>query len=86
MQLRTSFVDDEPIPGRMAQSQASQEQAKMTPLERRRWELDQKIAYAKQVLPDHITFRVFQNVDEIPEAFQIVNQLQNWGRSSNPHA
>jgi len=86
MQLRTSFVDDEPMPGRMTRSQASQEQAKMTPIERRRWELDQKIAYAKQVLPDYIVFRVFRNTDEIIEAFQIIDQLQNWGRSSNPHA
>lgn len=86
MQLRTSFVDDEPMPGRIPWSQASQEQAKMTPTERRRWELDQKIAYAKQVLPDHIVFRVFRNADEIVEAFQIIDQLQNWRRSSNPYA
>jgi hypothetical protein len=86
MQLRTSFVDDEPMPGRIPWSQSSQDQAKMTPAERRRWELDQKIAYAKQVLPGHIVFRVFRNADENVEAFEIIDRLQNGRRSYNPYA
>lgn len=86
MELHTSFVDDEPMPGRIPWSQSSQEQAKMTPAEKRRFELDRKIAYAKQVLPPHIVFRIFRDADENVEAFEIIDRVRNWRSQSNPYA
>ncbi|PVG03324.1 hypothetical protein CPB86DRAFT_772208 [Serendipita vermifera] len=72
MQLPRSFIDDEPIiPG----GQTNQEQTKLTPIERKRRELDSKIAIAKQTLPPHIVFRVFRDAEENKEAFEILDSL-----------
>ena len=78
MQARQSFVDDDPtMPGRdlWTQGNGNGDQVKMSPAERKRWELDQRIARAKETLPSHITFRVFCHPDEIEEVYAIVDSL-----------
>jgi len=75
MQIQAgSFLDeDHPMPGRdpWASSQAVQ----MTPTERRRWELQQRIARARQMLPPGIVLRVFKEPEECIETHQILDQL-----------
>lgn len=76
MTVRRSFIDDDPtMPGRDPWSQGSGDQGKMTPAERRRWELDQKVARAKDTLPRHIVFRVFRHPDEIDEVYAIIDSI-----------
>lgn len=79
MQLPPSFIDDEPlIPGRDVYSQANQDQMKMSPTERRRFDLDQRIARARQSIPRHIVLRVFRNAEENEEdAFAIIDSLMS---------
>jgi hypothetical protein len=76
MQLPRSFIDDEPvIPGKDPWKQGSQDQTKLTPAERKRRELDLKIAMARQTLPPHVVFRVFRDAEENKEAFEILDRL-----------
>ncbi|KAG8834561.1 hypothetical protein FRC17_008395 [Serendipita sp. 399] len=85
MQLRRSFIDDEPImPGRDPWSQGAQESNKMTPAQKRRFELDQKIARAKEALPPHIIFRIFRNAEESEEdAFHAIDRAMAEEYSKN---
>lgn len=76
MQIRHSFIDDDPsMPGRDPRSQNSIDQSQMSPAEKRRWNLDQRIARAREILPSHITFRVFHHPDELEEVFAIIDSL-----------
>jgi hypothetical protein len=75
MMVRRSFIDDDPtMPGRDPWAQGS-DQVKMTPAEKRRWDLDQRIARAKETLPPHILFRLFHHPDEIEEVHAIIDRL-----------
>lgn len=76
MMARRSFIDDDPtMPGRDPWPQGSDDQVKMSPAEKRRWDLDQRIARAKVTLPPHILFRVFLHPDEIEEVYAIIDSL-----------
>jgi hypothetical protein len=77
MRLRGSFTDDEPrVPGGApwTPKSGSQDQTKMTPAERRRWSLDQRIALARQSLPPHILFRVFRHTDELQDVHEVIRR------------
>lgn len=83
MQVQSgSFVDeDHPMPGR--DPFANPQQVQMTVAERRRWELQQRIARARQMLPPGIALRIFKEPDECSEAHQILDQL-GYGTQSKP--
>ena len=49
----------------------------MSPAEKRRWNLDQRIARARQLLPPQIAFRVFRYPDELEEVFAIIDSLDS---------
>jgi hypothetical protein len=74
MMARRSFIDDDhTMPGR--DPWGSGDQVKMSPGEKRRWDLDQRIARAKDTLPPHILFRLFHHPDEIEEAYAIIDRF-----------
>ena len=55
----------------------------MTAAERRRWELQQRVARARQMLPPGIALRVFKEPDECSEVHQILDQL-GYGAQDKP--
>jgi hypothetical protein len=77
MIARRSFIDDDPtMPGRDPWLHGSGgDQVKMSPAEKRRWDLDQRIAHAKEILLPHILFRVFRHPDEIEEVYAIIDSV-----------
>lgn len=80
MQVQSgSFLDeDHQMPGRDPFANPQ-----MTAAERRRWELQQRVARARQMLPPGIALRIFREPDECSEAHQILDQL-GYGTQNNP--
>lgn len=83
MQLQPgSFLDeDHPMPGR--DPWANTQPVQMTPVERRRWELQQRVVRARQILPPGVVLRIFREPEECTEAHQILDQL-GYGTRSIP--
>lgn len=83
MQLQPgSFLDeDHPMPGR--DPWANTQPVQMTPVERRRWELQQRVVRARQILPPGVVLRIFGEPEECTEAHQILDQL-GYGTRSIP--
>lgn len=83
MQIQTgSFLEEDyPIPGR--DPWAGSQPVQMTPAERRRWELQQRVARARQMLPPGIALRIFKEPEECTETHQILDQLCN-GTQNKP--
>ena len=83
MQLQSgSFLDeDHPMPGR--DPWANTQPVQMTPVERRRWELQQRVVRARQILPPGVVLRIFREPEECTEAHQILDQL-GYGTRSIP--
>ncbi|KIM20202.1 hypothetical protein M408DRAFT_334076, partial [Serendipita vermifera MAFF 305830] len=76
MQMRRSFIDDEPYhPGRDPWLQNGGDTSQMSPAEKLRWNLEQRIARARQVMPPHIAFRVFRDPEELNDVFTIIDSL-----------
>jgi hypothetical protein len=63
------------MPGRDPWQQGNPDQVKMSSAEKMRWDLDQRIARAKDTLPPHVLFRIFHHPDEIEEAYAIIDRL-----------
>ena len=77
-----SFLDEDyPMPGR--DPWANPQPAQMTIAERRRWELQQRIAKASQMLPPGIALRIFKEPDECTETHHILDQL-GYGTQNMP--
>jgi len=77
MQVQTgpSLDEDYPMPGR--DPWANSQSVQMTPGERRRWELQQRVARARQMLPPGVTLKIFKEPEECTETHQILDQLGN---------
>lgn len=77
-----SFLDEDySMPGR--DPWVNSQPAQMTIAERRRWELQQRIAKARQMLPPGIALRIFKEPDECTETHQILDQL-GYGTQNKP--
>ena len=77
-----SFLDEDyPMPGR--DPWVNTQPPQMTIAERRRWELQQRIAKARQMLPPGIALRIFKEPDECTETHQILDQL-GYGTQNKP--
>ena len=83
MQIQAgSFLEEDyPMPGR--DPWANSQPVQMTPAERRRWELQQRVARARQMLPPGIALRIFKEPEECTETHQILDQLGN-GTQNKP--
>jgi len=69
-----SFLDEDyAMPGR--DPWANSQPVQMTPVERRRWELQQRVVRARQMLPPGVVLRIFKEPDECTETHQILDQL-----------
>jgi len=83
MQIQSGSFHDEdyPVPGR--DPWANSQQVQMTPAERRRWELQQRVARARQMLPPGIVLKIFKEPEECTETHQILDQL-GYGTQGKP--
>ena len=83
MQIPTgSFLDEEhPMPGR--DPWENPQPVQMTLAERRRWELQQRVIKARQMLPPRVMLRIFKEPEECIEAHQILDQL-GYGTQNQP--
>ena len=73
MQAGSSLDEDRPMPGR--DPWGNPQPVQMTPVERRRWELQQRVMRARQMLPPRIVLRIFKEPEECIETYQILDQL-----------
>jgi hypothetical protein len=62
IQAGSFFDEDHPMPGR--DPWANSQPVQMTPAERRRWELQQRVVRARQMLPPGIVLRIFKEPEE----------------------
>ena len=83
MQIQAGSFLDEDHPMSSRDSGANSQPAQMTPVERRRWELQQRVVRARQMLPPGIVLRIFKEPEECVETHQILDQL-GYGTRNEP--
>ena len=81
IQPGSSIDEDHAMPGR--DPWANPQPVQMTPLERRRWELQQRVIRARQMLPPDVVLRTFKEPEECIETYQILDQL-GYGTQNGP--